>query len=164
LIAAVLAAAALVVTIISLIRPTPAATPASAPITTTPAPTQPQDTTTADRVLCTAIAPLMTEINRISYTYLKLGEAGTPERDSTLPKFISDTQDWIGRVQPILDQHPDARPFFRRSLQRFIDDRNLFVSGLKAGPLPSYAYEMWSDSEGAYIGPLHICEQLGVKW
>jgi hypothetical protein len=106
----------------------------------------------------------MTEINRISYTYLNLGQAGTPARDSALPKFISDTQDWIGRVQPILDQHPDARPFFRRSLQRFIDDRNLLVSDLKAGPLPASALEMWSDSEGAYSGPLHICDELGVKW
>jgi hypothetical protein len=164
LIAAVLAAAALVVTVIALLRPTPAAIPASAPITTTPAPAQPQDTTTADRALCTAIAPLMTEINRISNTYLGLGEAGTPARDSTLPKFISDMQDWIGRVQPILDQHPDARPFFRRSLQRFIDDRNLLVSDLKPGPLPGDAYTLWSDSEGASSGPLHICDQLGVKW
>jgi hypothetical protein len=166
LIVAVLAAAALVVTVIALIvmRPTPAAIPASAPITTTPAPAQPQDTTTADRALCTAIAPLMTEINRISNTYLGLGDAGTPARDSTLPKFISDMQDWIGRVQPILDQHPDARPFFRRSLQRFIDDRNLLVSDLKPGPLPTYAYALWSDSLGAYSGPLHICDQLGVKW
>lgn len=161
LIAAVLAAAALVVSVIALIRPTPAAIPASAPITTTPAPAQPQDTTTADRALCTAIAPLMTEINRISNTYLGLGEAA---RDSALPKFISDMQGWIGRVQPILDQHPDARPFFRRSLQRFIDDRNLLVSDLKAGPLPSEAYAMWLDSLSAYSGPLHICDQLGVKW
>jgi len=164
LVAAVLAAAALVVSVIALIRPTPAAIPASAPVTTTPAPAQPQDTTTADRALCTAIAPLMTDINRVSNTYLGLGEAGTPARDSTLPKFISDTQDWIGRVQPILDQHPDARPFFRRSLQRFIDDRNLLVSDLKPGPLPPEAYALWSDSLGAYTGVLHICNQLGVKW
>ena len=163
LIAAVLAAAALVVTVITLLRPTPAI-PASAPITTTPAPAQPQDTTTADRALCTAIAPLMSEINRISWTYEALGEPGTPARDSALPKFISDVQDWIGRVQPILDQHPDARPFFRRSLQRFIDDRNLLVSDLKPGRWPPKAYAMWSDSEDAYSGPSHICEQVGVKW
>jgi hypothetical protein len=106
----------------------------------------------------------MAEINGISNTYLALGEAGTPARDSALPKFISDTQDWIGRVQPILDQHPDARPFFRRSLQRFIDDRNLLVLGLKPGPLSPEAYAMWSDSLGAYSGPLHVCDQLGVKW
>jgi hypothetical protein len=106
----------------------------------------------------------MTEINRISNTYLGLGQAGTPARDSTLPKFISDMQDWIGRVQPILDQHPDARPFFRRSLQRFIDDRNLLVSDLKPGPVAGDAYALWSDSEGAYSGPVHICDQLGVKW
>ena len=129
-IAAALAAAALVVTVITLLRPTPAAVPASAPITTTPAPA---DTTAFDRALCTAMAPLMDEINRISWTYEALGEPGTPARDSALPKFISDVQDWIGRVQPILDQHPDARPFFRRSLQRFIDDRNLLVSDLKPG-------------------------------
>jgi hypothetical protein len=160
-IAAVLAAAALVVAVIALIRPTPAAIPASAPITTTSAPAQPQDTKTADRALCTAIAPLMTEHNRITYTYLGLGDAA---RDSALPKFISDTQDWTGRVQTILDQHPDALPFFRRSLQRFIDDRNLWVSDLKAGPLPPEVYAMWLDSVGAYSGPLHICDQLGVKW
>jgi hypothetical protein len=164
LITAVLAAAALVVTVIALMRPTPAATPASAPVTTTPAPAQPQDTIGFDRALCTAIAKLMAEINGISNTYQALGEAGTPARDSALPKFISDTQDWVGRVQPILDQHPDARPFFRRSLQRFIDDRNLLVSVLKPGPLSPEAYAMWSDSLGAYSGPLHICDQLGVKW
>jgi hypothetical protein len=158
-IAAALAAAALAVTVITLLRPTPAAIPASAPITTTPA-----DTTAFDRALCTAMAPLMDEINRISWTYEALGEPGTPARDSALPKFISDVQDWIGRVQPILDQHPDARPFFRRSLQRFIDDRNLLVSDLKPGRWPPKAYAMWSDSEGAYSGPLHVCEQVGVKW
>jgi hypothetical protein len=160
-IAAALAAAAVVVSVIALTRPTPAAIPASAPITTTPAPA---DTTAFDRALCTAISKLMTEINRISNAYLALGEAGTPARDSNLPKFISDTQDWIGRVQPILDQHPDARPFLRRSLQRFIDDRNLLVSALKAGPLTPEAYAMWSDSLAAYNGPLHICNQLGLKW
>jgi hypothetical protein len=49
-------------------------------------------------------------------------------------------------VQPILDQHPDARPFFRRSLQRFIDDRNLLVSDLEPGPLATDATAMWFDS------------------
>jgi len=106
----------------------------------------------------------MTEINRISYNYLRLGQVGTPPPDSALPEFRSDTQDWIGRVQPILDQHPDARPFFRRSLQRFIDDRNLLVSDLKGGLWPAYAHQILSDSEGAYSGPLHICDQLGVTW
>jgi len=47
LIAAVLAAAALVMAVIALIRPTPAAIPASAPITTTPAPIPPVSITSA---------------------------------------------------------------------------------------------------------------------
>ena len=47
MIAAVLAAAALVMAVIALIRPTPAAIPASAPITTTPAPIPPVSITSA---------------------------------------------------------------------------------------------------------------------
>jgi hypothetical protein len=162
--AILLASAALVVGIIDLTRPSQTAEPASQ--TTTPAatPTTGHDTTVADRGLCTAIAPLMTEIDRVSNTFIGLGPAGTPPRDAALPKYISDTQDWIARVQPILDQHRDASPFFQRTLQRFIDDRNLLISDLAPGPLSSYANALWSDSLGAYSGPLHICDQLDVKW
>jgi hypothetical protein len=106
----------------------------------------------------------MAEIDRIAKSYVGLGEPGSPARDGGLPKLISDTQSWIGRAQPVLDQHPDVRPFFQRSLQRFIDDRDLLVSDLGPGPWPSYATALWSDSVGAYSGPLHICDELGVKW
>jgi hypothetical protein len=163
--AIVLAAAALVVGVVDLALPSQTAAPV-APSTTPAAatPTPGQDTTAADRGLCTAIAPLMTEIDRVSNTFIGLGSAGTPPRDAAIPKYISDTQGWIARVQPILDQHGDANPFFQRTLQRFIDDRNLLISDLAPGPLSSYANALWSDSLGAYSGPLHICDQLGVKW
>jgi len=161
-VAILLATAALVVGVVGLARPTPApvaAAPTSAPSTPTPG-----DTTAADRALCTAIAPLMGENDRFSNAYIRLGEAGSPARDQALPKFISDSQDWVKRVQPILDQHSDANPYLQRTLQRFLDDRSLLVSDMGPGPLTSYANALWADSLGAYSGPLHVCGGVGVTW
>jgi hypothetical protein len=163
-IATVLAAAALVVGVIALIRPTPSASPASAPRSSAPTLAQPQDITTADRALCTAIAPLMTEDDHQVNTYVGLGAAGTPARDAALPKFISDTQDWVRRIQPVVDSHTGTDPFFERTLQRFIDDRKLLAVDLEPGPLKEYDQEIWSDSMAAYGGPLFVCSELGIKW
>ncbi|WP_431241084.1 hypothetical protein ACQ86B_28705 (plasmid) [Mycolicibacterium aichiense] len=106
----------------------------------------------------------MAENDQTNNTYAKTGDAGTPARDAATPKFISDTLDWIRKAQPILDQHPDVDPFFRRSLQRFIDDQHLIVIDLTPGPLAQYTKTLFSDSVGAYSGPLHICDGLGIKW
>ena len=63
-----------------------------------------------------------------------------------------------------LEAHPDASPFFRRSLQRFLDDFQLLAVGLDPGPLKPYNTELWYDSNSAYNGPITICDKLGVKW
>jgi hypothetical protein len=163
IVAILLAIAALVVGVINLALPTPApvaATPPSASSSTSSA----GDTTAADRALCTAIAPLMAENDQFSNAYIRLGEAGSPARDQALPKFVGDSQDWVKRVQPILDQHPDADSYLRRTLQRFLDDRSLLVSDMGPGPLTSYANALWADSLGAYSGPLHVCGGVGVQW
>ncbi len=65
---------------------------------------------------------------------------------------------------PFSTKHPDVDPFFKRSLQRYIDDQHLVVVDLSPGPLSSYAKVLFSDSVGAYSGPLHLCDGLGVKW
>ncbi|WP_234714218.1 hypothetical protein [Mycolicibacterium chlorophenolicum] len=163
---ALIALAALAVGIVSLVtRPAPAPAAATpAPVAAAPNATPASDTSAADRALCTAIAPLMAESDRFSNAWTDLGEPGTPARDAATPKFISDTLDWIGRAQPMLDQHPDVDPFFRRSLQRFIDDLHLLVVDLRPGPLTSYAKALYADGVGAYSGPLHICDGLGIKW
>ncbi|PBA42258.1 hypothetical protein CKJ63_07385 [Mycobacterium avium] len=106
----------------------------------------------------------MAESDRFSNAWTDLGEPGTPARDTATPKFVSDTLNWIGRAQPILDQHPDVDPYFQRSLQRFIDDLHLLVVDLRPGPLTSYAKALYADGVGAYSGPLHICDGLGIKW
>jgi hypothetical protein len=162
-VAILLSTAALVVGIINLTGPTPAPA-AAAPTSTSPSTSSTGDTTAADRALCTAIGPLMAENNKFTNAWADLGESGTPAKDAALPKFISDTQDWISRAQPILDQNPDASAFFRRSFQRFIDDQHLLAVGIAPGPFPAYATALWVDSIGAYGGPLRVCYQLGIRW
>lgn len=159
--ALLVAITALVIALIAVNRPI-SSQANSVPPTSTSAPTA--DTAAADRALCTAIAPFMGEIDRVSKAYVGLGEAGSPARDGALSKYVADVENWIARIQPTVDSHADANSFLLRSLQRFIDDQHLLVSDLTPGPLTSYAKSLWSDSLGAYSGPLHTCDQLGVKW
>ena len=160
-VAIVLATAALVVGGIALARsakPAMSATPAASPAPTT------TDSTAADHALCEAIAPLMAEDDRVSNAWTDTGEPGTPARDAALPKYRADTENWARRTQLVLDAHPDADPFFKRTLQRFIDDRKLLVANMAPGPPKQYDQEIWSDSLSAYGGPLSICSKLGIKW
>jgi hypothetical protein len=68
------------------------------------------------------------------------------------------------RIQPVLDRNPNVDPYFRRSLQRFIDDRHLLVVDLTPAALTLYARALYNDCVGAYSGPLHLCDALGVSW
>jgi hypothetical protein len=161
-IAVVLAAAALIVAIVrggdSSAPATPTAQPSTSPTAVA------SDTSAADKALCESIAPLMAESDQMSNEYTNTGDAGTPARDAALPKFISDTEAWIPRIESVLDSHPNVRPTFKRSLQRFIDDRQLLVWNVRVGPSKSYDETTWSDSLAAYGGPLRICHDLGVSW
>jgi hypothetical protein len=157
-----LAAAALIVSVVRGEQsPAPATPPAQPSTSPTPAAS---DTSAADKALCESIAPLMAESDQMSNEYTNTGDAGTPARDAALPKFISDTEAWIPRIESVLDSHPNVRPTFKRSLQRFIDDRQLLVWNVRAGPSKSYDETTWSDSLAAYGGPLRICHDLGVSW
>ncbi len=160
--ALLLSAAALVVGVVALVRQP--ATSASSASSTTSAPSQAGDTTAADRALCTAIAPIMGDSDRVSNAYTNLGAAGTPDRDAATPQFVTDTKDWTHRAQEALDAHSDVQPFLRHSLQRYIDDRQILVAGLRTGPLPPYQDAIWTDSMAAYNGPITACGDLGIKW
>jgi hypothetical protein len=162
--AIVLATAALVVGIVDLTRSTKPTEAASSAATAAPA-SAPSDVAAANRALCNAIAPLMTDSNRAAKAYSSLGPAGTPTWNAGVPNFITDTKDWLGQIQPVIENHPDADPFFRRSLQRFVDDRRFLILDLEAaGPYPPYDDTIWNDSLAAGSGPLNICWDLGVKW
>jgi hypothetical protein len=154
--AVVLAVAALVVAVVSLVTE-----PAPAPAVGAPSP---QAVTDADKSLCQAIGPLMKENDDRSNAFLATGEAGSPQRDAALPKFVSDTQGWAHRTQQALDAHATPPRFTTRSLQRYIDDMQLFVASVRPGPGTQYDEAAWTDSIVSYGGVLATCQQLGINW
>lgn len=161
--AILLSAAALVVGVIALTRPTPA--PPKAPAVATQV--HPTASPEANRAFCTDIAPLMTESNKTAQAYSRLGPANTPTWKAGVPTFIRETKSWVTRIQPVVESHGDADPFLTRSMQRFIDDRRYLIADLEAGDgqewLP-YDQTNWNDSLSALSGPLSACFDLGVKW
>ena len=124
----------------------------------------PASTEQADRALCTAIAPLMTEYDKTSSAWIGLGDPGTPARDAALPKFKADTEDWVGRVEAVMQEHPGVQPRLTRTLERHIDDLWLLVNNIEPGPERTYDKAAWTDSMIAYGGPLSICYDVGIRW
>jgi len=156
--AILLAVAALIVAILALTRePPPAASPAAPPSQQGPA-------TADDRKLCEAIAPLMKENDDRSNAFLGTGQPGSPEQDAALPKFVTDTQDWARQTQQVLDANANPPRLLTRTLQRYIDDMQLFVASVRPGPGTKYDEAAWTDSIVAYGGPLATCQALGVQW
>jgi hypothetical protein len=162
-VAIVLAVAALNVALVRGGESSGPATPTAQP-TTSSTPTASGDTSAADKALCEAIAPLMAASNTQANDLAGVGEQGTPAADAALPKFIGDTKDWVRRAQAVVDQHPDANSFFRRTLQRYIDDMSLYVINVQPGPKQIYDSAAWADSLVAYGGPKSICRDLGISW
>lgn len=129
-----------------------------------PGPPKPPSVADADKALCQAIGPLMKENDDRSNAFLATGEAGSPERDAALPKFVTDTQDWARRTQQALDGHSSPPRLSTRALQRYIDDMQLFVASVRPGPGTQYDEAAWTDSIVAYGGTLATCQQLGIGW
>jgi hypothetical protein len=160
--AILLAVAALIVAIVALTEePPPAAMPAAMP---TAPPSQQGPTTDVDRKVCEAIAPLMKENDDRSNAFLGTGQPGSPEQDAALPKFVTDTQDWAVRTQQVLDANANPPRLLTRTLQRYVDDMQLFVASVRPGPGTKYDEAAWTDSIVAYGGPLATCQALGVQW
>lgn len=153
--AILLAVAALVMSLIALLTDSAPAPTASAPKT---------PVADADKALCQAIGPLMKENDDRSNAFLATGEAGSPERDAALPKFVTDTRDWAGRTQQALDAHANPPRLTTRALQRYIDDMQLFVASVRPGAGTQYDEAAWTDSIVAYGGVLSTCQQIGIGW
>jgi hypothetical protein len=157
-VAILLAVAALIVAIVALAQaPAPSASPSASP-------SQQGPTADADHKLCQAIGPLMKENDDRGNAFLGTGQPGSPERDAALPKFVSDTQDWAHRTQQVLDANANPPRLLTRTLQRYIDDMQLFVASVRPGPGTKYDEAAWTDSIVAYGGPLAACQALGVQW
>ena len=122
------------------------------------------DTAAADKALCTAVAPILAESDRVANAWIGSGPDGSPQRDAAQPAFTSDTKAWTARAQDALDSHPEAQAFLRRSLQRFIDDNRILAEALRPGPLKPYNNQTYLDSNASYTVPVSICGELGIKW
>jgi hypothetical protein len=106
----------------------------------------------------------MTASNNQANEWVGLGDQGSPARDAALPKFVSDTKDWVPRAQVVVNAHPGTNPYLTRTLQRYIDDLSLYVTNVSPGPKQIYDAAAWNDSLVAYGGPKSICRDLGISW
>jgi hypothetical protein len=154
-----LAAAALVVSLVSAHRnsPTPAQ-PAAQPTN------QSASTTESDKALCQAIAPLIKEAAADGKAFVALGGSGTPARDAGIDGFAAKTEDWFQRTQAVVDQHMTTAPpdYLMRSLLRFIDDRRTYAGNIRSGPATDGDTAAWNDSIVAVGGLAEVCGNLGV--
>lgn len=161
--AVVLAASALVVALTT--RSSSSDSNSAAPAAGDPAASSsPASTEQADRALCTAIGPLMSDFNEVSNGWISLGAPGSPGRDAGLPKFKTDTEDFVGRAEAVMSEHPGVQPRLERTTQRYLDDLWLFVNNIVPGPSEDYDRAAWVDSLVAYGGPQSICDALGAGW
>jgi hypothetical protein len=106
----------------------------------------------------------MKENDDRSNAFLGTGQPGSPEQDAALPKFVTDTQGWARRTQQVLDANANPPRLLSRTLQRYIDDMQLFVASVRPGAGTKYDEAAWTDSIVAYGGPLATCQALGIRW
>jgi len=90
------------------------------------------------------------------------GPDGSSERDAGLQDFSNKTQDWVRRVQKVLDDHAEPSRFLTRTLQRYIDDMRMLASNLRPGPISPSNEAGWRDSVFALAGPFEVCGELGI--
>lgn len=162
LVAVLLAAAALVVSLVKKPEVQTPAQPAPAPMTSAPGQQQ-LFVANADRALCEAIAPLMKEIVAQNRAFGPL-VPGSPEQGAAIPGYRAFVEDWASRLQPILNQHNDPPRYLTRTLQSYIDDKLLYVELVQPGHVDSYDNDTWNQSGIDYGGPLGTCSKLGINW
>lgn len=161
ILAIALGAAALVV---ALIRPV-GSTPSTATTTSAPAtPSASTDTSAADKALCQAIGPLLRESADDGKAFVNLGHTGTPERDAGIPDYRKKVDDWVKRIQPVLDQHADPPRYLTRTTQEFIDRTHSYADNIEPGEATDPDIAAWNDRAVAYGGPFSVCHGLGVTW
>ena len=157
LVAVLLAAAALVV---SLVKKPEVQTPAQpAPAPTTSAPEIFVDD--LDRSLCQAIAPLMKESDERARAFATFAN-NSPEQKAALPQYRTFTEDWAKRLQTVLNDDAGPPRYLTRVLQRFVDDTLLYAGVDSVGD--EIGLNTWKMSLSDYGGPLGRCRALGVTW
>jgi hypothetical protein len=122
------------------------------------------DTTEADRALCQAIVPLIKESLQDGKDFVNLGYSGTPERDGGIPAFKDKVDAWVGRIQPILDQHASPPRYLTRMAQMFVDFTQSYAESVRPGPEKDEDKTNWEMRTVALGGPYEVCKKFGADW
>jgi len=157
-VAIVLAAAALIVALVRQPDDPVAVKQSSAPAT--PA----GDTSAADKALCEEVGPLLREVVDIGKRFVALGVSGTSPRDDAIPNFRNEMEDWVKRIQPIIDKNSYPPRFLTRTLQMEVDFKHLYAANIRPGPELEADSQAWNIAAISYGGPWEVCHSLGVSW
>jgi hypothetical protein len=122
------------------------------------------DTTEADRALCQAIAPLLKQSLQDGKDFVNLGYTGTPERDGGIADYKTKVDNWVGQVQPILDQHANPPRYLARMTQLFIDFTHSYADNIRPGPATDFDNAAWNNRVVAFGGPYEVCKKYGADW
>lgn len=161
-IAILLAAAALVVAVTG-VGGQPVAPPTN-DASRSSTPTSQGDTAGADRDLCNDVAPLLRESADDGKSFVNLGENGTPERDAGIAHYRATVEDWVSRIQPVLDAHANPPRYLTRMLQQLVDFTRSYAENIRPGPATDFDVAAWNNRVVAYGGPFQVCHKLGVNW
>lgn len=159
--AVLLGVAALVLSILAVVRGPEPAPPPAAPKA------EPEElfVDDADKALCEAIAPLMKESDDKNQALTNAGPPGSPERSALIPEFKNHTLDWATRMQKLINEHADPPRYLTRTLQAYVDSSLLYSENIYPDrPPDSYDGAVWDSAAVAYGGPLGTCYKLGIKW
>lgn len=146
---------------VSLIRKPGVQTAAPAPTPAVPA--QQLFVDDADRGLCQAIAPLMTQIGEQNKAFAKL-EPGSPEQGDAIPGYRSFIEGWANQIQMLLNAHSNPPRYLTRTLQAYIDDKLLYVELAQPGRVDPGDQMTWNQASIDAGGPLGTCTKLGITW
>jgi hypothetical protein len=151
--------------IVSLLHVGGSSTQSTATVSSSPATSSASgDTTEVDRALCQAIGPLLRESAEDGKAFVSLGHTGTPERDAGVPDYRKKVDDWVDRMQPILDKYANPPRYLTRTTQGFIDFTHSYADNIGPGVATDPDTAAWNNRSVAYGGPLSVCNGLGVTW
>lgn len=159
--AALLAIAALALSIIAVVRGPEPSPPEEAPQA------EPQEifVEDADKALCKVIGPLMREESDRANAFLATGDPNSPGRKAAIPRFKAETLDWADRIQSILNEHADPPRYLTRTLQQYIDGMLLYSENMYPEKEPdAYDTTTYDSAAVAYGGPLGTCNKVGIRW
>jgi hypothetical protein len=164
-IACLLAAAAMVVAVVGLNKPATAVATSSSPTAVARPLEEELFVDEADKALCQAIAPLMREASDRTNAFLRTGSPESRERLDAIAGFKSETLEWAGRTQDVLNKHAAPPRYLTRTLQRYVDGLLLYSENMykDRGPDP-FDNTTYDSAIVALGGPLGTCYKVGVSW